>query len=69
MRGGGESKDDMMTRGRKGGDVWIPPKNDDVIYEQPQYRVREDIPEKNTLSFGLCPNSSGDLDTWGGEAS
>ena len=24
---------DMMTRGRGG--VWIPPKNDDVIYEQP----------------------------------
>ena len=24
---------DMMTRGRAG--VWIPPKNDDVIYEQP----------------------------------
>ena len=25
---------DMMTRGRGGG-VWIPPKSDDVIYEQP----------------------------------
>ena len=24
---------DMMTRGRGG--VWIPPKSDDVIYEQP----------------------------------
>ena len=25
---------DMMTRGGEGG-VWLPPKNDDVIYEQP----------------------------------
>ena len=29
----GQPKDDMMTRGRGG--VWLPPKNDDVIYEQP----------------------------------
>ena len=31
-KGGGEQKDDMMTRGREG--VWIPSKNDDVVYEQ-----------------------------------
>ena len=32
-KGGGEPKYDMMTRGRGGG--WLPPENDDVIYEQP----------------------------------
>ena len=30
---GGVAKYDMMTRGRGG--VWLPPENDDVIYEQP----------------------------------
>ena len=32
-KGGGMPKDDMLTRG--GGGVSIPPKSDDVIYEQP----------------------------------
>ena len=33
--GGVAKKWQMMTRGRGGGGVTIPPKNDDVIYEQP----------------------------------
>ena len=46
----------MMTRGRGGG-VWIPPKNDDLVYEQPLYREREDIPEKKTpFHLGISQN-------------
>ena len=37
---------DMMTRGRGG--VWIPPKSDDVIYEQPlnQNALLEMVPKQ-----------------------
>ena len=34
---------DMMTRGRGGGGVSVPPKSDDVIYEQP---LREGFKDK-----------------------
>ena len=40
-----------------GGGVWIPPKNDDLVYEQPLYREREDIPEKKTpFHLGISQN-------------
>ena len=48
---GGEPKDDRMTRGGEG--VWIPPKSDDVIYEQPLIRSlkRDPMLQISTLMF------------------
>ena len=46
LRGGGP-KDDMMTRGREG--VWIPPKNDDLIYEQPLIVACDDVGRHSDL--------------------
>ena len=51
----------MMTRGREG--VWIPPKSDDVIYEQPLMQdiwkessavIMQDIWKKSCKFCDLC---------------
>ena len=48
-------KDDMMTRGRGG--VSIPPKSDDVIYEQPLRRVQ--CNQTSLGKFGLAVRPRG----------
>ena len=50
-KGGGEPKDDMMTSVREG--VWIPPKNDGVIYEQPLTALNNAVAYKSD-KYRLC---------------
>ena len=48
LRGrGGKPKDDMMTMGRSG--VSIPPKSDDIIYEQPLTKIQYHFVNVNVL--------------------
>ena len=52
------TKDDMMTRGREGGEgVWIPPESVDVIYEQPHIVLSSGKALHNTSN---CLKSEGE---------
>ena len=62
--GGGEPKDDMMTRGRGGaGGGLDTPKSDDIIYEQPLTGSKPEMLFENILRFGHVKFSRKNLTT------